>query len=140
MSTSAWPLSLCLASAVLLSACASPNSGSYDPQARETLGRVSDKRVHQVINRQTNPSPMSADTMGAMYGAVGVVIHSLLLTKHADVPIYLYTVQLEDGREIRVPSEWPSFEQQQCVAVFESSSGRTDYPRIASGSGCAPSR
>jgi hypothetical protein len=80
---------------------------------------------------------MSADTMGAMYGAVGVMIHSLM-AKRADVPIYLYTVQLEDGREMRVPSEWPSFEQQQCVAVFESNSGRTDYPRMASGSGCAP--
>ena len=137
MSTSAWPLSLCLASAVLLSACAIPHSGDYDPKARETLGRVSDKRVHHVVNRETNPSLMSADTMGAMYGAVGVMIHSLM-AKRADVPIYLYTVQLEDGREMRVPSEWPSFEQQQCVAVFESNSGRTDYPRMASGSGCAP--
>lgn len=137
MSTSAWPLSLFLISAALLSACAIPHSGEYDPRARETLGRVSDKRTLQVVNRETNPSPMSADTMGAMYGAVGVVIHALL-TKRADVPIYLYTVQLEDGREIRVPSEWPSFEQQQCVTVFESSSDRSDYPRIASGSGCAP--
>ena len=137
MSTPVWLRSLCLASTVLLGACAGPQAGNYDPKARETLGRVIDKRVHQTVKRETNPSPMSADTMGAMYGAVGVVIHALL-TKRADVPIYLYTVQLEDGREIRVPSEWPSFEQQQCVTVFESSSGRKDYPRVATGSGCAP--
>lgn len=137
MSIPVWLRSLCLASTVVLGACAGPQAGNYDPHARETLGRVIDKRVHQIVNRETNPSTLSAETMGAVYGAVGLVIHSLRL-KHADVPIYLYTVQLQDGRAIQVPSEWPSFEQQQCVTVFESSSGRTDYPRVASGSGCAP--
>ncbi len=137
MSTQIWLRPLCLASTVLLGACAGPQAGNYDPHARETLGRIIDKRIHQIVNRETNPSTLSAETMGAMYGAVGVMIHSLRV-KRADVPIYLYTVQLQDGRAIQVPSEWSSFELQQCVTVFESSSGRTDYPRVASGNGCAP--
>jgi hypothetical protein len=129
--------SLCLPLIALLVACSGTHSVSYDRDARETLGRITAKRVHIVVNRETNPSAMSADTMGALYGAIGAVVVNAR-AKRADVPIYLYTIGLDEGRVIQVVSEWATFEPSQCVVVFESNSGRSDYPRIAAGSGCSP--
>lgn len=130
----------CVASALFfMTACASSQSSSFDPNATETLGRVVEKTMTRTLNRETNPSVLGLDTAGAMFGIAGVLV-AKSKEKRADVIEYSYTVRLQDGRDIQIRSEWTELAPDQCVRIFESKTQRTDYPRMTTDDRCLTKR
>lgn len=50
------------------------------------------------------------------------------------VTVYAYVVRTDDGRDVTVLSEYPSFDEGRCVMLFESS--KPDYPKIGGRATC----
>ena len=123
-----------IAITMLLAGCASGQS-NYDPQARETLGRISDRKVVGSFARTVEPlgGPEAAMAVG---GYVGWIVARGLFATQSSVTLFEYTVNLEDGTSRKVASEWGSHAPGDCVRVFETQTNRKDYPRLASASGC----
>jgi hypothetical protein len=116
----------------LLMGCASPTPG-YDPNAKESLGRIIGKEIGQVRTQARADSFNAGPALVGTLGAVGIAIGDSL-EKKTQVPIFRYRIRAEDGREIEVHSEYAMNQVGDCVRLFESE--RPTYPRFTSADGC----
>ena len=117
----------------IVTGCAStpPN---YDPDARESVGRIIAK---QVVAGRTQATADSFDATAVLVSVVGPVVAPIVgnaLQKKTTIPIYGYTVRLVDGREVLVQSEYFASHVGDCVKLLESS--RPGYPRFVSSGDC----
>jgi hypothetical protein len=121
-----------LSLAMSLAGCATtpPN---FDVDAKESLGRITEKTVAGGRTQARADSP-SADALVGTIGIVGVAIADGLFQKKTQIAIYAYRIRTADGRQIVVASESFSNEVGDCVKVFESA--RPTYPRFVSAMGC----
>lgn len=118
---------------VFLAGCAT-TTPNYDPQARESVGRIVAKGV---AGARTQPAADSYNPAPAFVAAIGLVGAQLLgdaLEKKTSVPVHVYRIQTEDGREVSVLSDYSLSEVGECVKLLESS--QPTYPRFVSHSGC----
>jgi hypothetical protein len=121
---------LYLSAAALLSACASGpgGGGRYDPNARETLGTVLERRDTGTTTRQ--PRSMLLVPVG------GLVVPMSTDPGSGPLPVYEHNIALDDGRTVTVFSWYPEHPVGGCVKLFESP--RADYPRMINHYGCKP--
>jgi len=115
----------------LLGGCTSydPND-YYDPNAIEKLGRITKKtvaRVEPARSGETSP-PIFLPLKGI------TVILSRTPESPGSMNIYEYVVALTPSQNISVFSEYPAFNEGECVKVFLSE--RASYPRMAPGADC----
>lgn len=114
--------------------CAS-NSGNFDPNAHESIGRIINKRSARSFQRTVEPVGGTAAAV-ATGGYLGYIIARGLFFQSNNIALFEYTVELKNKRQLLILSEWGSYEVGTRVRAFESPSGRKDYPRITSDSGC----
>ncbi len=119
--------------ALMVSGCVT--APDYDAQAKESLGRVTAKRVAGTFDRRT-PSIGGQGAGAAVAGYVGWALAQGFYSTKTNVTVYEYTVALQDGRAVNVFREWGNHAVGDCVRVFESSSERRDYPRLIDDTGC----
>ena len=115
-----------LISTTFIAACGTPRNG-YDPEATETLGRV-------VIKRDTDKKT---------YQRGGVLAHGpggtrVVISPGPEMQVMEYWVVFEDGRGAVIQTWDKSHEVGGCVKLFESKTGRKDYPRMVNFYGCKP--
>jgi len=120
---------LLLSVLVLVGCAAGPGGGGrYDPNARETLGTVLERRDTGTTTKQAR------NLMLAPVGGIFVPISTDPGT--GPLPVYEHRVALEDGRTVAVYSWYPEHRVGGCIKLFESP--RADYPRMINYSGCKP--
>jgi hypothetical protein len=110
-------------------ACETPGAGgdgSYDPNARETLGRVISRKDTGMTTQQARSTTLIP--VGGLFVPVPMDRGT------GPLPVFEYQVKLEDGRTVSIFAWYPHHEVGNCVKVFEST--RRDYPRFINSHGC----
>lgn len=113
---------------LMLTVACSSTSPDYDADAIETQGSVTTRKEAGTFNRTVQP--LGLDASGAIGGYLGYILARRLFDQQSRVTLYEYTVALDGGREVKVVREWGADQVGDCVKVFESLSGRKDYPRM----------
>lgn len=129
MRLSGW---LCLI--VLFAAGCAARPPNYDPQARESMGRIVAKGVAGMRTQAAADSYNPAPAFVAGMGVVGAQLLGDALEKKTSVPVHVYRIRTEDGREVSVLSDYSLSEVGECVKLLESN--QPTYPRFVSNSGC----
>lgn len=113
---------------VLATTCASGagGGGAYDPDARETLGKVITRKETGITTTQAGTSVLIP---------VGKLFVPIPLDRGSGpLPVLEYQVKLEDSRIVSIFSWYPHHAVGNCVKLFESP--RSDYPRLINFHGC----
>jgi hypothetical protein len=111
---------------------------TYDPDAKETLGRVTAKvATGHTTKQQSSTTP----TLMPIVGVPGVPLLLIPVSVSTDrngpsLPVFEYKVELEDGRQVSVFSWYVDHSVGGCVKLFESPTNRRDYPRMINAGGC----
>jgi len=118
---------------MLLAAGCATTTPNYDPQARESLGKIIAKDVAGARTQATadsyNPGPAFVGTLGV----AGLMLGDALQEK-TKVAVYEYRVRTEDGRVVSVYSDYANSQVGECVKLLESN--RPSYPRFVSDGEC----
>jgi hypothetical protein len=118
-----------IALVLLASACAAPGAGGggrYDPNARETLGRV-------LARKDTGANTQQARSI-TLVPIGGLIVPMPLDRAVGPLPVLEYKIKLEDGRTVSVFTWYQFHDVGNCVKLFESP--RSDYPRLINFHGC----
>ena len=100
--------------------------GAYDPNARETLGHIVERRDTGTTTRQAERS--------TLFPVGGLLIPIPLGGRNSPLPVFEHRIALDDGRNVVVYSWYPEHHVGTCIKLFESE--RSDYPRMINSSGC----
>ena len=117
----------------LVSGCAS-QAPDYDPNARESVGRIVLKTAVGERVQARADSPNMGPALAGGLGGLGLVIGAVL-QKKTTWPVFEYRISLEDGREVVATSDYSGDYVGKCVKVFESS--QPTYPRFVSSDQCS---
>ena len=102
--------------------------GAYDPDATETLGRAVAREDTGITTRQSNPT--------TLLPVGGLLLPVAMYPSGPAMRIFAHRVALEDGHEFVVYIWYPDHGVGGCNKLFESRSGRKDYPRMINANGC----
>ena len=119
---------------ILLANCAALGiHPPFDPDAKETMVRVVDKRVAATDVRQSGGG--SSTIVPIATGGRTLFIPLLLSGSGPKLTLYEYVVAFPNGNKLSVFSDYQFYEIGHCVKVFQSDS--PTYPRLAPGWDCA---
>lgn len=127
-------LSGCLWLVILLASGCATRPPNYDSQARESTGKIVAKGVAGTRTQASADSYNPAPAFVAAMGVVGAQLLGDALEKKTSVPVYVYRIRTEDGRDVSVVSDYSLSEIGECVKLLESS--QPTYPRFVAHSGC----
>jgi hypothetical protein len=120
--------------ALLVMGCGSVGVGAaYDPEAKEAMVRIVDKRVAATDVRQSGGG--SSTFVPITAGGRMLLIPVLISGSGPKLTVYEYVVAFPNGKTLSVYSDYPHYDKGMCVKVFESD--RPTYPRLAPGWDCA---
>lgn len=126
---------ICLATAISVSACASPKKQAYDINAKETPVRLLTRQFFDYDERKT-----SSDNYYQFHSfckgkkCFNFSTDTLDDWKKVKIPIYEYTVVDSTNIATTVLSEFAGFELGQCLKLL--TSNQPTYPRLAFGATC----
>jgi hypothetical protein len=104
----------------------------YDPDAKETMVKIVDKRVAATDVIQTNPG--TTTIVPIVGGGRTLFIPLLLGGSTLKLTVYEYVVAVPNRSQLSVYSDYPHFDKGHCVKLLESP--RPSYPRLAPGWDC----
>ncbi len=98
------------------------------------MGTIVSKGVAGTRTQAAADSYNPAPAFVAAMGIVGAQLLGDALEKKTSVPVHVYRIRTEDGREVSVLSDYSLSEVGECVKLLESN--QPTYPRFVSYSGC----
>ncbi|OYU11603.1 MAG: hypothetical protein CFE38_12005 [Comamonadaceae bacterium PBBC1] len=116
----------------MIAGCAT-TSPNYDPNARESLGRITSKRQIGAQTQVRADSHNAGPAIASVLGVAGLALGDAL-QKKTSIAIYEYRISTIERREVVVVSDYFANSVGDCVKLLESA--HPTYPRFISAQGC----